>query len=264
MNLSAAFGIPPGPLSFVSPPHTMPTRRLLTALLTGALLATGALTAQAQDTAAIRKALGERLPQMQNIDEITRTPMPGLFEVRMGTDVFYTDAKGDFLLQGELLDTRAKRNLTSERVTKLSAIDFASLPTQDAFTIVRGSGKRQVAVFVDPNCGYCKRFEGDLKTINDVTVHVYLYPILGADSVEKSKNVWCAKDKGRTWTDWMLEAKPIAAAARCDTAAIDRNVAFGRKHKINGTPTLVFADGTRVPGAIAAADIEKQLVAASR
>jgi thiol:disulfide interchange protein DsbC len=244
----------------------MSTRRPFAALLTGAVLAATALlgtAAQAQDTAAIRKALNERVPQMQQIDEISKTPMPGLFEVRIGTDIFYSDAKGDFLLQGELLDTRAKRNLTSERVTKLSAIDFASLPTQDAFTIVRGNGKRQLAVFADPNCGYCRRFEKDLKGIDDVTVHVYLYPILGPDSTEKSKNLWCAKDKGRTWQDWMIDSKPIPAA-KCDTAAVERNVAFGRKYKITGTPTLVFADGSRVPGAIAAADIEKNLATATR
>jgi len=243
----------------------MSTRRPFATLLTGAALAASAFlgSAQAQDTVAIRKALSERVPQMQQIDEISKTPMPGLFEVRIGTDIFYSDAKGDFLLQGELLDTRAKRNLTNERVTKLSAIDFASLPTQDAFTIVRGNGKRQLAVFADPNCGYCRRFEKDLKGIDDVTVHVYLYPILGPDSTEKSKNLWCAKDKGRAWQDWMIDSKPIASA-KCDTGAVERNVAFGRKYKITGTPTLVFADGTRIPGAIAAADIEKQLATVSR
>jgi len=242
----------------------MTPRRLLSALLAaGALAASCMLPVHAQDTAAIRKALGERVPQLQQIDEITRTPMPGLFEVRVGTDVFYSDAKGDFLLQGELLDTRAKRNLTSERVTKLSAIDFASLPEKDAFTIVRGNGKRHVAVFEDPNCGYCRRFEADLKSIDNVTVHVYLYPILGPDSTEKSKNLWCAKDRARAWQDWMIDNKPIPAA-KCDTAALERNVAFGRKFKITGTPTLIFADGTRVPGAIAAAEIEKQLNTATR
>lgn len=244
----------------------MSTRRHFAALLTGAVLAACSFltVAQAQDTAAIRKALSERVPQMQQIDAITATPMPGLFEVQVGTDLFYTDAKGDFLMQGELLDTRGRRNLTSERIAKLTAIDFASLPAKDSFTIVRGTGKRQVAVFEDPNCGYCRRFEGELKTINDVTVHVYLYPILGPDSVEKSKNLWCAKDKGRAWQDWMVDSKPIPGAAKCDTTAVERNVAFGRKYKINGTPTLIFADGTRVPGAIPLAEIEKQLVASSR
>jgi thiol:disulfide interchange protein DsbC len=244
----------------------MSLRRFLSAwLAAGAVIASFTAPAIAQDTAAIRKALSERVPQMQQIDEISRTPMAGLFEVRVGTDVFYSDAKGDFLIQGELLDTRGKRNLTNDRVTKLTAIDFATLPEKDAFTIVRGNGKRQLAVFEDPNCSYCRRFETDLKTIDNVTVHVYLYPILGPDSVEKSRNLWCAKDRGRAWQDWMLDSKPAAsAAAKCDTGALERNVAFGRKYKINGTPTLIFADGTRVPGAVAAADIEKQLTTATR
>ncbi|WPB57384.1 DsbC family protein [Xylophilus sp. GOD-11R] len=240
----------------------MTTRRLITALLTGAALAAASFSALAQDTTAIRKTLSERL-KVQQIDEISRTPMAGLFEVRIGTDVLYTDAKGDFVIQGELIDTRAGRNLTGDRIAKLTAIDFASLPAQDAFTIVRGNGKRQLAVFEDPNCGYCRRFETDLKSIDNVTVHVYLYPILGPDSTEKSRNLWCAKDKGRAWQEWMLEGKP-AAAAKCDTAAIERNVALGRKHKITGTPTLIFADGTRVPGAVPAAEIEKQLTIATR
>ncbi|NEM46645.1 MAG: DsbC family protein, partial [Xanthomonas perforans] len=89
--------------------------------------------------------------------EVRSTPMPGLYEVRIGTDVFYTDAKGNYLIQGELIDTKARRNLTEDRINKLTAVDFASLPLQDAFTIVRGNGQRKIAVFEDPNCGYCKR-----------------------------------------------------------------------------------------------------------
>lgn len=240
----------------------MSTRRFITALLTGAALAAASFSALSQDTAAIRKALAERL-KVQQIDEVSRTPMAGLYEVRIGTDLLYTDAKGDFVIQGELIDTRAGRNLTGDRVNKLTAIDFSTLPAQDAFTIVRGNGKRQLAVFEDPNCGYCRRFEADLKSIDNVTVHVYLYPILGPDSTEKSRNLWCAKDKGRAWQEWMLEGKP-AASAKCDTTALERNVAFGRKYKITGTPTLIFADGSRVPGAVPVAEIEKQLASATR
>lgn len=243
----------------------MPAIRFPLARLAAGLFGLAALTgAHAQQEAAIRKALTERVPQMPAIDEVTKSPMPGIYEVRMGTDLFYTDAKGDYLLQGELLDTRSRRNLTGERVAQLTAIDFASLPKGDAFTIVRGNGKRQVAVFEDPNCGYCHRFERDMKTIDNVTVHVFLYPILGQDSVEKSKQLWCAKDKGRTWQDWMLEKKAIPQVAACDTGALERNLALGRKYKINGTPTLVFMDGTKVPGAIPAAEIEKQLASAAR
>ena len=210
----------------------------------------------------IRKNLAERLPALAKIDEVSKTPMNGLYELRVNdSDIFYTDAEGNFLIQGNLIDTRAKRNLTEERAAKLSAIDFAALPIKDAFTQVRGTGKRQLAVFEDPNCGYCKRFERDLQKVNDVTIHTFLVPILGPDSVEKSKNIWCAKDKNKAWLDWMVRDQP-AAKASCDTAALERNLAFSRKYKITGTPTLFFADGSRVPGAIGVDQIEKTLASA--
>ena len=212
--------------------------------------------------AVIRKNLAERLPALSKIDEVSKTPMNGLYESRVNdSDIFYTDAEGNFLLQGNLIDTRAKRNLTEERVEKLSAIDFDALPLKDAFTQVRGNGKRKLAVFEDPNCGYCKRFERDLQKVNDVTIHTFLIPILSADSVEKSKNIWCAKDKGKAWLDWMVRDQP-AAKASCDTAALERNLAFSKKYKITGTPTMFFADGSRVPGAIGVDQIEKMLASA--
>ena len=212
--------------------------------------------------AVIRKNLAERLPALSKIDEVSKTPMNGLYEIRINdSDIFYTDAEGNFLLQGNLIDTRAKRNLTEERVEKLSAIDFDALPLKDAFTQVRGNGKRKLAVFEDPNCGYCKRFERDLQKVNDVTIHTFLIPILSADSVEKSKNIWCAKDKGKAWLDWMVRDQP-AAKASCDTAALERNLAFSKKYKITGTPTMFFADGSRVPGAIGVDQIEKMLASA--
>lgn len=231
---------------------------VLTAL--GALtLALLGLTASAQE-ATIRKNLTERIPQLKAIDEISKTPVNGLYEIRVnGTDIFYTDAEANYLIQGNLIDTRQRRNLTEERIDKLTAVSFDSLPLKDAFTIVRGNGKRKVAVFADPNCGYCKRFERDLEKVNNVTVYTFLYPILSADSAEKSKNIWCAKDKGKTWQDWMYRDQPPAAAASCDVSAITRNLELGRKHKITGTPTLIFADGSRVPGAINTQQIEKYL-----
>ena len=225
------------------------------------LLACSLGSAFAQE-ASIRKNLAERLPALSKIDEVSKTPMNGLYEIRINdSDIFYTDAEGNFLLQGNLIDTRAKRNLTEERVEKLSAIDFDTLPLKDAFTQVRGNGKRKMAVFEDPNCGYCKRFERDLQKVNDVTIHTFLIPILGPDSVEKSKNIWCTKDKNKAWLDWMVRDQP-AAKASCDTAALERNIAFSKKYKITGTPTVFFADGTRVPGAISAQQIEKMLASA--
>ena len=209
--------------------------------------------------ATIRKNLGERIPNLPKIDEITKSPMPGLYEVRIGgTDIVYTDAEGNFLIQGNLIDTKQRRNLTEERIDKLTAIDFKELQLKNAFTITRGNGKRKLAVFEDPNCGYCKRFEADLQKVNNVTVHMFLLPILGKDSMEKSKNIWCAKDRAKAWTDWMLR-DIMPPAATCDTSALTRNVELSKKFKITGTPTLVFADGSRVPGAISAAQLEKLL-----
>ncbi|RYF14990.1 MAG: DsbC family protein [Comamonadaceae bacterium] len=223
-----------------------------------------AANAAAQVPAAVestlRKVLPERIPQLGALDEVRRAPVPGLYEVRVGSDIFYTDAEGNFLVNGEIIDTRARRNLTEERVEKLLAVDFAKLPLKDAFVMVRGDGKRKLAVFEDPNCGYCKRFERDLQSVDHVTVYTFLYPILGPDSNDKSRNIWCAKDKGKSWLDWMLRNQtPARADASCDTGALMRNVEFGKRHKITGTPTLIFADGSRVPGAIPAAEIEKLL-----
>ena len=215
------------------------------------------LTSAFAQEAAIRKNLAERLPNLPKIEEVTKTPMNGLYEIRVSdNDIFYTDAEGNFLLQGNLIDTKAKRNLTEERTAKLSAIDFSTLPIKDAFTQVRGNGKRQLAVFEDPNCGYCKRFERDLQKVTDVTIHTFLIPILSQDSAEKSKNIWCAKDKNKAWLDWMVRDQQ-PTKANCDASALERNLTFSKKHKITGTPTLFFADGSRVPGAISVQDIEK-------
>jgi thiol:disulfide interchange protein DsbC len=233
----------------------------LKSIFTASLLGLS-LGAFAQE-AAIRKNLAERLPSLPKIDEISKAPMNGLYEVRVnGSDIFYTDAEGNFLIQGQLIDTRLKRNLTEERIDKLNAVAFDDLPLKDAFTIVRGNGKRKLAVFEDPNCGYCKRFERDMQKVSDVTVYMFLYPILSADSTEKSRNIWCARDKGKVWQDVMVRDQPVPSA-NCDASALARNIDFGRKHRITGTPTLIFADGSRVPGAVSAQEVEKRLAEAS-
>lgn len=224
----------------------------------------GASLARA-DEAAIRKNLPERMPNLPKIDGVQKTSVAGLFEVRIGSDILYTDEDGSFLIQGEIYDTKGHINLTQARIDKLTAIDFAKLPLKDAIAIKQGSGARKLAVFVDPNCGYCKRFERDLAALKDVTVYTFLYPILGADSGVKARDIWCAKDPARTWRDWMIGEKlpPSAAAgAKCDSTAIARNVELGRKHRVQGTPATVFVDGTRVPGAVPLERLEKQLAAA--
>lgn len=224
-------------------------------------LSTLSLGVLAQE-AAIRKNLSERLPNLPPIDEVSKTPIEGLYEVRVNqTDIFYTDAQGNYLIQGSLIDVRARVDLTEQRLQKLTAVDFKDLPLKDAFTIVRGNGKRQMALFSDPNCGFCKRFERDLLKINDVTVHVFLYPILGPDSIAKSRHIWCAKDKEKAYLDWMLNnVTPVAAS--CETGAIDRNVAFGRQQRINGTPASFFVDGSRLAGAVGVDQVARKLAEA--
>ena len=226
-----------------------------------AALLTFSLGAAFADEAAIRKNISERLPDFPKIDEITKTPIPGLYEVRMGTEVIYSDEQGSYLIEGSLIDTRSKANLTEARVAKLTAIDFASLPLKDALVWKTGTGARRIAVFADPNCGYCKKFERDLLQVKDLTVYTFLIPILGGDSPEKAANIWCAKDRTATWRDWMVEGKaPPRNMGACETP-MARNLALSRKHKVNGTPAIVFEDGTRVPGAMGAEALEKQLLA---
>lgn len=228
----------------------------------GLAMAMLASTSTWAQEASIRKNLSERLPTLPKIEEVSKTPMTGLFEVRVnGNDLFYTDADGSFLIQGSLIDTKAKKNLTDERTEKLNAVAFDALPLKDAFTIVRGNGKRQMAVFEDPNCGYCKRFERDLQKVNDVTIHLFLFPILSPDSIEKSKAVWCSKDKAKAWADMMIRDKNVAVGS-CDSSALARNIEFGKKNRITGTPTVIFANGTRVPGAISAQQVETYLAEA--
>jgi thiol:disulfide interchange protein DsbC len=231
----------------------------LVAAAAAALVLAGAAVAQ---EAVIRKNITERLPDFPKIDEVSKTPIPGVYELRIGGEVVYTDEQGDHIIQGSLIDTRTRANLTEARLDKINAIDFAALPFKDAIVWKQGSGARKLVVFADPNCGYCKKFERELQSVKDVTVYTFLYPILGGDSPEKSRNIWCAKDRTDSWRNWMLDGQmPAHTAGNCDTAALQRNVEFGRKYRLNGTPALVFEDGKRIPGALPADALEKQLVA---
>ena len=216
------------------------------------------LLAAAQEDV-IRKNLAERIPMLQSIDEVRATPMEGLYEVRVGNDVLYTDASGNFLLQGVLFDTRAQKNLTQERRDELNAIAFDALDLDNAFKVVYGKGTRKMAAFEDPNCPYCKRFEQDLSLVNDVTVYTFLLPILGPDSVEKSNQIWCSDDRTQAWLDWMIDDVKPKGSGKCNTDALKQNLAFAREHGITGTPTLIFEDCHRIPGAIDTAQIEALL-----
>ncbi len=238
-----------------------PLRRSLAALACLAAIVPASLPAFA-DEAAIRKNLPERLPNLPKIDEVLKSPIAGIYEVRLGADIVYSDENGNHLIQGALIDTRTRVDLTQARIDKLTAIDVASLPMKDAFLIRQGTGNRKLVVFADPNCGYCKRMEKDMLAVKDVSIYTFLYPILGPDSNLKSRDIWCAKDPGKVWRSWMIDGQmPPKADAACDSAALARNVELGRRHKVQGTPAVVFEDGSRAPGAVPAAVIEQRLAA---
>jgi thiol:disulfide interchange protein DsbC len=234
--------------------------RGLLALAAGLALSSAALA----DEATIRKTLIERLPNLPPIDEVLRTPVPGLYEVRIGSEILYSDENGNHIFQGSLIDTKTRTSLTEARINKLTAIDFDKLPLKDAIVWKNGTGARKMAVFADPNCGYCKRFEQDLQKIKNVTVYTFLIPVLGADSVQKTEAIWCSKEQSKTWLSWMLDGKlPPRVMGACNSPT-ERNLEFSRKYRINGTPAIFFTDGTRVPGAINAEEIEKRLVASAK
>jgi len=214
--------------------------------------------------AVIRKSLSEKLPGMPKIEEVRQSALPGLWEVRIGNEIRYTDPTGSYLVEGEVIDLRTRKNLTEERLNKINQVDFAALPLKDAVVWKNGNGKRRIAVFADPNCGYCKRFERALQDVKDITVYTFLVPILGGDSPEKARSIWCAKDATVSWQGWMLDGKaPVKPTAACDDGAIERNTAMMRRFHVNGTPAIFFEDGSRVPGALGADQLEKRLQAVS-
>jgi thiol:disulfide interchange protein DsbC len=238
--------------------------RISALTLAGLLLATMATPAAFADaiTDKLKTALQQRLGPSADIKGVAKSPIPGLFEVNMGSQIMYSDATGNYVLLGDLVDTRTRSNLTEARLAELNKVDFASLPFGDAVKVVKGDGSRKIAVFSDPNCPYCKQFEHSLTEIDNVTVYTFLFPILSADSTVKAKSVWCAADRGKAWEAWMVDKKVPTAAGTCDTAVLDKNLALGRKLGVTGTPTIILADGRRLPGAVPTERLQKELSAA--
>ena len=227
-------------------------------LAAAVLAAVFAVPAFAQDAEAVKSALKKKFPEAP-IDTVRKIPYGNLFEVVGNGEIYYTDEKTSFLLIGTLVDVKTKENVTEARQRQVNAVKFENLPLDSAFKIVRGNGSRKVAIFADPNCGYCKRFERDLLGISDITVYNFLFPILSPDSMEKAKQVWCSADRGQTWIDYMTKNVALKGDGKCDTSAIDKALAFGKEKRITGTPTIIFEDGERVPGAMPIAQFEKKI-----
>ena len=196
-------------------------------------------------------------------DQVFKGP-GGLYELLVGGQLLYVDKDVSFVLVGTMLDPRTRENLTQKRLDTALKVDFKSLPLDRAVKTVRGDGSRVLVTFEDPNCGYCKRLWQNMAQLNNVTIYTFLYPILSPDSHEKSKAIWCAKDRAASWDEHMVQNKvPAAAASDCKNP-LDQNVALGRELGINGTPTLIFADGTRAAGALPVPAIEQRIVAAKK
>jgi thiol:disulfide interchange protein DsbC len=213
------------------------------------------------DEADIKKTMEAKLGT--KVESVTKSGYMGLYEVYADGQLLYTDEKvTTIIVGGQLIDAKTMKNVTDERMKKLTAIKFSELPLERAIKQVRGDGKRIMATFEDPNCGYCKRLAKDLLKLDNVTVYTFLYPILSEDSVRKSKQIWCSSDRAKAWNDWMVDGKAPAGREDCDTSAVTKNQEFGRKLNISGTPTMFFADGERVPGAMPLPRIEQKLGAA--
>lgn len=214
------------------------------------------------DDAFLKKALQSSFPG-EKIESVTKTPYLGLYEVVVGGELFYTDDKGSYLFFGHVIDPKTKQSLTSERLQQIKEarrIDTASLPLEHAIKTVKGNGKRKLVVFSDPNCPYCKRLEKELANVTDVTVYTLLYPVLNG-SVPTATAIWCAPDRLKAWEDFML--KDIAPAGKNCETPLETLLQAGKKNGINGTPTLIFPDGSVAPGMIPADTIEKRLSAAA-
>jgi thiol:disulfide interchange protein DsbC len=239
-------------------------------VVTGLLLAlsasTGAQTAKpeikpdakADPSAQILKTLQTRLPV--TIDKVQPSQWPGLYEVVTGEGLYYTDAAGDYLFLGKVMDTKTRENVTDKRFNALTQVEFNSLPLNLAFKQIKGDGSRKLAVFADPDCPFCVKFEKSLQDVTNVTVYTFLYPLesLHPDAMEKSKRIWCAKDRQSTWSTWILTRKELPAVADCNTDALMALAKLGEKLKINGTPTLIFEDGHRIPGALDKQQLEAE------
>ena len=235
-------------------------RKTLFTILLAALagLSFGAFASEAT----VKSAFSKKYPEV-TVESVVKTPVAGIYEVFANGQMLYADETASYIfINANLVDTDKKANLTEERMSKLTAIKFSDLPLNLAVKRVKGKGTRKLAYFGDPNCGYCKKFEQDLKAINDVTIYTFLYPVLGPDSTEKAKSIWCSRDKQKAWDDQLINGVAPTAATTCDTSAIDKTLAFGRQKNITGTPTMFFIDGQRVPGAIPGEMIEQRLAAA--
>jgi thiol:disulfide interchange protein DsbC len=236
------------------------SKKYFQALTIALLTAISASTVHAQSGVEqkVKNELQKQLGERAQISAVRSTPVPGLYEVAIGNDVVYTDATARYLVQGEIIDLKTGTNLTEQRSHDLNRIKWSDLPLNDAIKVVRGKGTRQIAVFADPNCGFCKKLEKSFQQLDNVTIYTFLVPLLSADSATKSKQIWCAADRNKAWNAWMLENQAPTGSGDCGTP-LDRNTSLAKKLGVTGTPAMFFVDGSRIAGAVPLAHIEKKL-----
>jgi len=211
----------------------------------------------AQSEQQIRSELQKKIGSNTKIKSVSLSPIPGVYEVLVGNDIFYTDVNSKYLIQGEIIEIATGKNITEQKQADLNRIKWSELNPANALKVVRGNGSRQLAVFSDPNCGYCKRLDKSLQQLDNVTIFTYLIPILSPDSTQKSKQIWCSADSQKTYIDWMINGVIPSGKSDC-TTPLDKNMAFAKTYGITGTPTIFFTDGSRFPGAVQIIDIEKK------
>lgn len=204
------------------------------------------------DEAQIRQAVEAKLGGAK-VDDVQPTPINGIYEVRFqsrdGPQIIYTDAAGSFIFTGHLIDAKNDRDLTEERLQKLTAIEFKSLPLDLAVKVQRGNGRRAVAMFSDPYCPYCRRLEQNLLQLDDITVYVFMYPVIRPENADHSRAVWCSKDRARAWLELAAADRPKVPTAGASCAnPVDKVLELGRSLRVTGTPTLFFANGERAGG----------------
>ncbi len=202
----------------------------------------------------VKSSLAKQHPNLK-IENIQTTDMKGIYSGSMDGQVVYVGEDAQHILMGSMFRLSDQKNLTKDLVLKQNSIDWKKLPLQDAVKMVRGNGKRQIAVFSDPNCPYCKQLETELSKLNDVTIYTFIYPIK-TQSITVSKQVFCEKDPALAWSN--LIAKGIQPSSKKTCAnPIERNLSLGKSLALNGTPAIIFSNGFKVMGAYPAQEIEK-------
>lgn len=212
----------------------------------------------------IKKNLEARFPGIR-VDSVTKSPVNGLYEVVVeGSHVVYSDQNANYIIDGVMIDTATKRNLTAEKVDKLNEVKFDSLPLQQAIKIVHGNGKRRLAVFSDPDCPFCRKLEPELAQLNDVTIYIFEYPLpMHTDAARKARLIWCSPDPAKAWDDLMLRNQLPAGKDDCPNP-IEANLALGQKLNVQGTPNIILSNGKRIPGLVPASRLGPMVDAAEK